>query len=64
LGLSHVLAALRDRPDLEDALLELRSQLERYMANKERSFRAEVSRKRARRLGVTAFLDDTKEEAA
>ncbi len=34
------------------------------MANKERSFRAEVSRKRARRLGVTAFLDDAKEEAA
>jgi hypothetical protein len=63
-GLRHVLAALRDRPELEDALLELQSQLERYMANKERSFRAEVSRKRARRLGVTAFLDDAKEEAA
>ena len=44
--------------------LSYRAQLERYMANKERSFRAEVSRKRARRLGVTAFLDDAKEEAA
>src|SRR5262249_5594277 len=58
------LAALRDRPELEDALLELRSQLEHYMATKERSFHAEVSRKRTRRLGVTAFLDDEQGEAA
>ena len=58
------LAALRDRPDLEDALLELRRQLEHYMATKERSFAAEVSRKRARRLAVTAFLDDVEAEAA
>ena len=58
------LAALRDRLQLEDALHELRTQLEHYMATKERSFQAEVSRKRARRLGVTAFLEDTVEEAA
>lgn len=58
------LAALRDRPDLEDALLELRIQLERYMTTKARSFRAEVSRKRARSLGVTAFLEGMDEEAA
>lgn len=58
------LAALRDRPELEDALLELRIHLERYMTTKARSFRAEVSRKHARLLGVTAFLDDEQEEAA
>jgi hypothetical protein len=58
------LAALCDRSELEDALLELRSQLELYMATKERSFRAEVLHKRARRLAVTAFLDDLKGEAA
>lgn len=58
------LAALRDRPELEDALLELRWQLEQYMATKEHSFRAEVSRKRARRLGVTAFFEDMQEGAA
>src|SRR5262249_57201029 len=58
------LAALLDRVELEDALHELRSQLEHYMAVKEHSFRAEVSRKRARRLAVTAFLEDVDEEAA
>ena len=57
------LAALLDRPELEDALLELRRQLEHYMTAKDRSFQAEVSRKRARMLGVTAFLDDVQEEA-
>ena len=57
------LAALRDRPELEDALLELRIQLERYMTTKERSFGAEVSRKRTRMLGVTAFLKDVDEAA-
>src|SRR5262249_10671188 len=58
------LAALRERPELGDALQELRRQLEHYMATKERSFQVEVSRKRARWLGVTAFLEDTVEEAA
>jgi len=58
------LAALRDRPQLEDALQELRAQLELYMAAKQRSFRAEVSRKRARRLGVTAFLEGPEGAAA
>jgi len=58
------LAALLDRPELEDALLELRRQLEHYMTAKDRSFQAEVSRKRARRLAVTVFLDDVEEEAA
>ena len=58
------LAALRNRPELEDALLDLREQLVHYMTARERSFGAEVARKRARRLGVTAFLDDEQEEAA
>jgi hypothetical protein len=52
------LAALRDRPELEGALVELRGQLERYTESKNRSFRAEVARKRARQLGVTAILTD------
>ena len=58
------LAALRDRPELDDALLELRRQLGQYMTTKDRSFRTEVARKRARRLGVTAFLDGEQGEAA
>jgi hypothetical protein len=58
------LAALRDRPELEDALLDLRGQLASYMIARQRSFRAEVARKRGRRLGVTAFLDDEGHEAA
>lgn len=58
------LAALRDCSELDDALLELRRQLEHYMTTKERSFQAEVLRKRARRLAVTAFLDDVAGEAA
>ena len=49
-------AAGADGAELEGALLELRGQLERHMASKNRSFRAEVARKRARQLGVTALI--------
>src|ERR1700730_15605191 len=52
------MAALRNRPELEDALVELRRQLDRYRASKERSFRADVERKRGRQLAVTAFAGD------
>ena len=58
------LAALRDRLELEDALLDLRRQLGNYTATKGRSFTAEVLRKRAKRLAVTAFLEDVEAEAA
>ena len=56
-GYVTTLAVLCDRPELEDALLEVRRHLELYIAAKQRSFRAEVARKRARRLRVTAFLE-------
>jgi hypothetical protein len=56
------LAALRDRPELEDALRELRRQLELYIASRNRSFRAEVVRKRLRHLSVSEWSEDAVEE--
>jgi hypothetical protein len=58
------LAALRDRPELEDALRELRCQLERYIDSRDRSFRAEVVRKRLRHLAVSEWSADRVGEEA
>ncbi|MBO0687724.1 MAG: hypothetical protein J2P45_31635 [Candidatus Dormibacteraeota bacterium] len=61
-GYLTALGALRQRPDLEASIAELRRQLERHMEERDRSFPAEVARKRARYLGVTAFLNEEPED--
>ncbi len=50
-------AALRESPHLRPTLEAVGPILDRYLAERGRTFEAEVRRKRARLLSVTAFLD-------
>jgi hypothetical protein len=56
-GYVSSLAARRNRVDLEDALEDFGTVMRRYLDQRGREFTAEVKRKQARQLGVTAFLD-------
>jgi len=58
------LAALRGWELLDEALVEVGPELERYLRVRERTFRGEVRRKQARLLDVTGYLDEDDRDAA
>jgi hypothetical protein len=58
------LAALRGWDALDDALVAVGPELEEYLRRRERTFRAEVRRKQARLLDVTAYVDEDGRDAA
>jgi hypothetical protein len=58
------LAALHGWEMLDDALVAVGAELEEYLRRRERTFRAEVRRKRARLLDVTAYVDEDGRDAA
>ena len=58
------LAALRGWELLDEALSEIGPELESYLRVRERTFRGDVRRKRARLLDVTAFADEDDRDAA
>jgi hypothetical protein len=57
-GYATSLAARRDRQELGDALEDFERLVSRYLESRGRRFTEEVKRKRARQLGVTAFLEE------
>jgi hypothetical protein len=58
------LAALRGWELLDEALTEVGPELETYLRLRERTFRGEVRRKRARLLDVTGYADEDDRDVA
>jgi hypothetical protein len=58
-GYATSLAARRDRQQLVEAMEDFGTLVSDYLASRGREFAEEVRRKRARQLGVTAFLEDS-----
>jgi hypothetical protein len=56
-GYATSLAAVRGRDRREEAMTDIGSLIPRYLAERGLTFESEVSRKRARRLSVTSWLD-------
>ncbi len=63
-GYATSLAAVRGHEQPDNAWADIRALTFRYHADKGLVFEDEVSRKQARRLSVTSWLDSVEEEAS